>query len=284
MATLEEFYQSVRESGSYHTPAENGYKMAKAGLWATLRFYTGALGAVIRHGNKLLKVDKFTNSTLGELSWMMINGAERMGASVNFTGFERLRPLEGAPVVFVANHMSLVETMLLPAGIFAQGKMIIVAKRSLTRYPAFGRILAASQPILLDRVNPRQDLTDVLKLGAKALEEGLSVLLFPQGTRMASFDPSKFNSLGAKLAMRAKVPLVPIACKTDFSKPGRWLRDFGPIDPSLPIRFEAGPVLDTAKLKQRELQEASIEHIVRCLKRWNMPVDAKYELKDAENG
>jgi len=43
----------------------------------------------------------------------------------------------------------------------------------------------------------------------------ISVLIFPQTTRDLRFDPNKFNTLGIKLAKRAKVPVIPVAVKTD---------------------------------------------------------------------
>lgn len=272
MATLEEFYTSIRDDGRYETDAATCRRAARAGMVAGLRFYFGALGGVIVTGNRRLRRKHFSPDTLGELSWTLLHGAEKLGAKVSFAGFENLAELEERPAVIVANHMSLIETMVLPAGVFAHGRMIIVAKRSLTRYPAFGKILTASKPILLDRKNPRQDLAEVLKQGEASLAAGTSVLLFPQGTRMDVFNPARFNSLGAKLAIRAKVPLIPVACKTDFARPGRLMRDFGPIDPSLPVKFEAGKPLDAAALGQRQVQEQSVGHIVGCLRKWDMPV------------
>jgi len=272
MAEIDDFFRTIRETGGYTTPA--GLLPARpprGHFWSAWRFYFSGLGGVIAEGVRTLRAGRFTTETLGRLSWRLMHAAERMGTAVTFEGFESMRGLERQPAVIVANHMSLAETMMLPAGVFANGPMITVAKRSLTRYPAFGRILEASRPILVDRRNPRQDLVDVLDQGLQRLAEGCSVLLFPQGTRMPVFDPARFNSLGAKLARRAGVPLIPVACKTDFARPGRFLRDFGPIDPARPIRFAAGPRLDSAR-PQRELQEACVGHILRCLKQWNMPV------------
>jgi 1-acyl-sn-glycerol-3-phosphate acyltransferase len=267
-----DFYQTLKTTGAYATPAGRlPARTARAGFRAGVQFYVGALGGVIVQGVRTLRAKRFSTETLGQLSWRLIHSAEQMGTLVTFEGFESMRGIDRQPAVIVANHMSLVETMLLPAGVFANGPMIIVAKRSLTRYPAFGRILEASRAILVDRRNPRQDLADVLEQGVRRLKEGCSVLLFPQGTRLPVFDPGRFNSLGVKLAKRAGVPLIPVACKTDFARPGRFLRDFGPIDPARPIRFTAGPRLDISR-PQRELQEACVGHILRCLKQWNMPV------------
>lgn len=68
----------------------------------------------------------------------------------------------------------------------------------------------------------------------------ISVLIFPQTTRELFFDPKKFNTLGIKLAKRAKVPVIPIAVKTDACGMGRWAMDFGRIDPSKPVRVSFG--------------------------------------------
>ena len=272
MADIDDFYRSIRETGGYTTPPGRlPARPPRGGFWSAWCFYVGGLGGVIAEGMRTLHAGRFSPETLGRLSWRLMHAAERMGTAVTFEGFETMRGLDRQPAVIVANHMSLAETMMLPVGVFANGPMIIVAKRSLSRYPAFGRILVASRPILVDRRNPRQDLVDVLDQGLQRLGEGCSVLLFPQGTRLAVFDPARFNSLGAKLARLAGVPLIPVACKTDFARPGRLLRDFGPVDPTRPIRFAAGPRLDGAR-PQRELQEACVGHILRCLKQWNMPV------------
>lgn len=272
MSGIHDFYQSIRETGAYASPPGSlRDPPLRGGIWAGMRFYFGGIGGVIAQGNRAIRDRSFSMETLGQLSWHLVHCAETMGTPVSFEGFESMRMIDKQPAVIVANHMSMVETMLLPAGVFANGPMVIVAKRSLTKYPGFGRILEASRPIFVDRTNPRQDLADVLEQGVRRLKEGSSVLLFPQGTRLTVFDPRRFNSLGAKLAKRAGVPLIPVACKTDFSKPGRRFRDLGPVDPALPIRFAAGPILDSAR-PQRELQEACTGHIIRFLKQWNMPV------------
>ena len=53
-------------------------------------------------------------------------------------------------------------------------------------------------------------------------------------------DPKKFNALGIKLAKQDKVPVFPVAVKTDFWGMGRWFKDSGRIDPSKPVRVSFG--------------------------------------------
>lgn len=69
-----------------------------------------------------------------------------------------------------------------------------------------------------------------------SLQRNVSVLVFPQTTRGLRFDPDKFNTLGIKLARRAKVPVIPVAVKADAWGVGRWVRDIGRIDPSKLVR------------------------------------------------
>ncbi len=270
--TLDEFHMQLRAQGSYRTPPEHlPARQTRAGAWAAWRFYTGGLCRIVARGLFELRHGGFLAARVfASLAYVLLRTAEKLGTLVTFDGFAPLMA-RGGPCVFVANHMSLVETIVLPAGLTAFGPLSIVAKRSLTRYPGFGRILLASHPIVVSRRNPRQDLTQVLTQGGERLRQGYSVLLFPQSTRSDAFDARRFNSLGIKLAKRAGVPLIPVAVKTDFARTGRWLRDFGPVDPSRPIRFAAGPPLSGDE-PQRDLQARCTGFIARQLKIWGLPV------------
>ncbi|MDD5704442.1 MAG: lysophospholipid acyltransferase family protein [Kiritimatiellae bacterium] len=272
--TVTELHATLRLHGAYQTPAgQLPERQARPGAWAAWRFYVGGLGGVVVQGLRSMRGGSFDDLTFAELAYRLLRAAERLGTLVSFEGFAEVNAHRG-PIVYTGNHMSLVETIVLPAGLLAFGPLTIVARRSLTRYPGFGRALCASHPILVTRANPRQDLADVLSQGAERLAQGYSVLLFPQGTRSECFDPRRFNSLGIKLARRAGVPLVPLAVKTDFARVGSWLRDFGPVDPSRPIRFAAGPLLDAAA-PQRDVHAACTAFISARLRNWGLPVADK---------
>ena len=270
--SIGEFHDILRRTGAYESPPDAVRRPPLGSFRAWWRFYAVGLGGLIRNGSRHVRAHSFQQRHFAILSHRMVANAEATGATVQFEGFLHLSALGGRPAVIVANHMSLVETMILPGGLFAFNDVSVVAKRSLTRYPGFGPILASVRPILLDRKNPRQDLADVLEQGAELLKDGLSVLLFPQGHRSAVFDPKLFNSLGAKLARKAGAPLVPVACKTDFARQGFGpFKDVGPVDPSKPIRFACGPAIDPS-VPQREMQDLCVEHISSTLRAWGMPV------------
>jgi 1-acyl-sn-glycerol-3-phosphate acyltransferase len=275
MLTIGDFHEQVL-SGHYASPADHlPARPQRQGVRSWWRFYAG-LARTVAKGLRTVRSGTFSLKLFSELAYDMVRVVEKTGANVTFEGFDALVPCRGKPFVIVANHMSLIETMLLPAGVFAANDMTVVAKRSLTRYPGFGKVLASCHPILLDRKNARKDLADTLEQGTALLKGGTSILLFPQGHRAAVFDPRRFNSLGAKLAARAGAPLVPVACKTDFARPGWPLRDFGPVDPQRAVKFACGPVLDPA-LPQRDLQEACIAHISAKLAEWGMDVATEHQ-------
>lgn len=98
------------------------------------------------------------------------------------------------------------------------------------------------------------------------------MLLFPQATRQAAFVPAQFNSLGEKLSRDAGVPLMPIVVQTDFAAIGRWVKDFGPVNPRRPIRFRAGLLLSPG-LPRAERHQAAVAFIGATIREWELPVE-----------
>jgi len=172
----------------------------------------------------------------------LLRALERVGVRFEITGIEHLRQLK-EPCVIIANHMSLLETVILPCIVQPVMDVTFIVKQSLLEYPIFCHILRSRDPIAVTRTHPRQDLKTVMGEGVDRLERGISVIVFPQTTRTRSFDPSQFNSIGVKLAKKAGVPVVPLALLSDAWENGKYLKDFGKIDPSRQVRFAFGEPL-----------------------------------------
>lgn len=200
----------------------------------------------------------------------MLRAAEACGAKCTVTGLEHVASLRG-PAVFVANHMSMLDTFILPPFILTFRPVSMVVKTSLLRYPMFGPVLARTQPISLRRENPREDLEIVLREGARLLAAGRSLCLFPQSTRSAMFSPRDFNSLGAKIASRAGVPIVPVALQTDFQQIGRLVKDIGHLDRSKPVRIEFGSPVEAAG-NGRDAHNRVLAFILERLRAWNVSI------------
>ena len=192
---------------------------------------------------------------------------EDLGCPIHIEGLDILAELK-SPCVFVANHMSTLETFVLPGIIRPFRPVTFVVKRSLVDMPLFGPVMRSRDPIVLDRKNPREDLTVVLTEGVKRLNAGISVIIFPQSTRMAEFDPQKFNSIGEKLAKKANVPLIPIALKTDAWTAGKHIKEIGPIKAGLPIHFRFGAPKHVEG-NSKDLHHAICNFILSALAEWS---------------
>lgn len=193
-----------------------------------------------------------------------------MGAVFEVTGIEHLRTLEG-PCVFIGNHMSTLETFALPAIIRPFTPVTFVVKQGLVEYPVFRHIMRSRDPVIVGRTNPRDDLKAVLEGGEARIKKGISIVIFPQQpkgtTRSVEFDPSAFNTMGIKLAKRAGVPVVPFAVKTDAWRNGRYLTDFGRIDPSKDVHISFGRPLHVTERGAKEHQ-AVVDFIMDRLAAW----------------
>lgn len=207
----------------------------------TARLYSNLIKKIILSAIKTGK-GKYSYKELVLDGQKILEMLRDFGCKVTIKGRENLKELK-SPCVFIANHMSTLETLVLPAVIGEDLKVTFVVKSSLLRYPFFGKILQSLRPIPVSRKNPREDLKIVLEEGYKRINEGFSVIVFPQSTRELIFDPSRFNTLGIKLAKKAGVPAVPIALRTDAWGIGKIIKDFGKIDPSKPICFFIGKPL-----------------------------------------
>lgn len=201
-----------------------------------------------------------------ESSLKVLRRLERAGIRVDISGVENLEHLPG-PVVFVGNHMSMMETMVLPLIIQPLVPVTYVIKQSLLEYPVFKYVMRSRNPIAVTRVNPRQDLKIVLEEGGDRLGKGISVIVFPQTTRSHSFDRQQMSSIGVKLAKKAGVPVVPIALRTDCWKNGRLLKDCGRLDPSRAAYFKIGSPLVVEGKGDAE-QDAICDFIEKALREW----------------
>lgn len=210
----------------------------------------------------LYKTPEWCGSSLATL-----RALEQVGVDVEITGTGAFRAVEG-PCVFVANHMSALETFVLPTIISQFKDSTFVVKQSLVDYPVFKHVMRSRDPITVGRSNPRDDLKAVLEGGAERLKAGRSIVIFPQTTRTPVFDPGSFNTIGVKLAKKAGVPVVPIALKTDAWGNGRILKDYGRIIPSRRVHFAFGKPLLIRDRGNEEHAEI-IEFISGKLKEWS---------------
>lgn len=208
-----------------------------------------------------------------ESSRAICSALESVGVRLKIENVSLLAKLD-APCVFVGNHMSTLETFVLPSIIQPHRPVTFVVKRSLVEYPVFKHVLIARDPVVVERQNPRDDYKTVMEEGGRRLEKGISIVVFPQSTREPAFDPQKFNSMGVKLAKRAGVQVVPFALQTDAWGNGKLLKDFGKIDPKKTVHFHFHEPLTVTGAGKDEHAHI-VEFIQGKLEQWNRERDNK---------
>jgi 1-acyl-sn-glycerol-3-phosphate acyltransferase len=133
----------------------------------------------------------------------MILGVAR--AKVKLMGLELLEPR--GPYVFVSNHLSMFDIWVLLAYLPFQFRF--VAKASLFKWPFLGWHLRRSGNIPIVRESRSQAL-QFLDAGSEKIRSGISIVVFPEGSRTWGETVGPFKRGSFALAQRAGVPIVPV--------------------------------------------------------------------------
>ncbi|MBF0271444.1 MAG: 1-acyl-sn-glycerol-3-phosphate acyltransferase [Magnetococcales bacterium] len=169
-------------------------------------------------------------------------------------GLENLPP---PPYVILSKHQSAWETLAFVSLFYP---CVQVLKQSLTWIPVFGWALQATGQISIDRSRGVAALHRLHEQGIHQLEQGVAVLIFPEGTRSAPGVAGKYHPGGVSLALAAGAPIVPVAHNAGSFWPRRsFLKKAGE------IRVRIGTPIATAGLSRADRKalvarvEATIE-------------------------
>ena len=127
------------------------------------------------------------------------------GVTVDVVGLERLTP--GATYVFVSNHQSIYDIPILFWSLPFQ--LRIIAKASLGQFPFLGWHLRRTGHMLVNRARP--DRKAIFGWGERLIAQGLSLIVFPEGTRSRDGRVARFKGGSFSLALEAGLPVVPIS-------------------------------------------------------------------------
>lgn len=262
----EDFIRNLRQQHCYRTdptrlPSPIQALPGARSLLYHARIWRAVLSASLAAARNTYDRNRWTYDSL-----TMLRIVESCGGVITVEGLQNIAQ-NSRPVVFISNHMSTVETFLLPVILLPFRDIAFVIKESLLRYPFFGRVMRSVGHVAVTRKDPKEDLRRVLRDGRAQLERGRSVIVFPQATRSVEFTPSDFNTLGIKLAKEGNVPIVPTALKTDFLQNGRVFKDMGPIDPRRKLHFRFGEQR-TVEGKGRIEHERVVRFIAESLAEW----------------
>jgi len=180
-----------------------------------------------------------------------------LGIRWSISGRENI-PTE--PSIIMAKHQSAWETMALQ--LFFPPHVYVV-KRELLRIPFFGWGLAMMSPIAIDRESGVRSIKQTLQQGRERLAQGFSVVIFPEGTRVAPGVRGKYQVGGAWLACKTGAPVVPVA----HNAGELWGKNALVRYPGV-VRMIIGAPIESRSVEPEELNrrvEAWIEGQMRCI-------------------
>ena len=122
---------------------------------------------------------------------------------------EGLEDIRGkGPFIFMSNHQGSYDIFVLLGHLPFQFKWLV--KKELFSIPFFGWAMAAAGYISIDRQGTRETV-EAMNQAAQRIREGMSVVIFPEGSRSPDGSIQPFKKGGFTLAMKSKVPIIPIS-------------------------------------------------------------------------
>jgi 1-acyl-sn-glycerol-3-phosphate acyltransferase len=177
-------------------------------------------------------------------------GVSIAGCSVTIRGRENLQRVPVA--VYACNHTSYMDTPVIFSSLPFQFR--ILAKRELWPIPFVGWWLNRSGQIPIDTANTHATLSSLGK-GVKALRGGMPLFVFPEGGRTPDGELQPFLSGAAYLAIRAQVPLVPLALEGVYDLLPIHTRHFFPG----PLTLSVGEPIQTKGMTARQTDELNAQ-------------------------
>ena len=176
------------------------------------------------------------------------------GVQWRIQGMEHI-PLTGVAPVILAKHQSTYETFLLPA--IMPRPIAYVYKRELNWVPFFGWAIAQLDMVHIDRSLRSRAFQKVVQEGTRIMHSGVSVIMFPEGTRIPRGQVGSYKTGGTRLATSAGSKIIPIAVSSAKCWPRKGFIKY----PGL-VQVSIGPVIESQGRTADELMaqvEAWIE-------------------------
>ncbi|MCX8118863.1 MAG: 1-acyl-sn-glycerol-3-phosphate acyltransferase [Desulfobacterota bacterium] len=165
------------------------------------------------------------------------------GVKVRVEGLERIKG--SGPFIFMANHQGSYDIFALLGYLPFHFKWL--AKKELFSIPFLGWTMNAAGYISLDRQGTRETV-EAMNQAAQKIREGMSVVIFPEGSRSPDGSIQPFKKGGFTLALKARVPIVPIsiAGSREIMPKEKWAASPGE------IRIRVGEPIETESYSTRD--------------------------------
>ncbi len=177
--------------------------------------------------------------------------------NVNVKGAKNI--IKDQTYIIMCNHQSAWETFFLQT-LFSP--LSTVLKEELMRIPLFGWALRFLKPIAIDRDQKFKSLKKLISQGKNRLEEGISVLIFPEGTFYSKVVPGEYLKGSAALASSTRYPILPIVHNSgEHWPPDKLLKIPGT------IQIVIGPVIHSENNSIDKIQKKAVSWINEAVKK-----------------
>ena len=173
---------NIENTNIYHTDANHPRAFLDKISMGTSAYFAVRFIAQLIGSRRLALRDNYDTAMWAQRSMNIFKLVEACGGRFHIQGLENI-VLTHEPVVFISNHMGMLETMIFPGLIASRREVTFVVKDSLVKHPLFGPVMRARHPITVGRKDPMADFKKVMTDGVTKLQEGTSVVVFPQSQR-----------------------------------------------------------------------------------------------------
>jgi len=237
-----------------------GRTLAVAGRWGygLYALATAALGVLPLWSMAVIVPSRRAMTAATRLAvrvWLLATGCR-----LRVRGLEHLQEVSPGPLVFVANHASYLDPLLVIAAL--PRDYAFVVKREAMGWPVLGPIIRRLEPVPVERLDPKESAASAERL-RQVLERQRSLFFFPEGTFAQTAGLLPFRLGAFKLAAETGRPIVPVA----LVGTRRWLPNGVLLRRTdLELVVEAPLVAPTSALPDLvRLREESAERIARLV-------------------
>lgn len=163
---------------------------------------------ILAKGGNTIECDRIVYQTAVKWAKSLV---KLTGSSVKVTGAEHV-PVE-EPAVFVCNHQGYFDIPLLLG--FIDKPKAFIAKKETAAIPLISTWMTQMNCVFLDRSDIHQSLKTINK-AADYLQEGYSMVIFPEGTRSKKDAMNEFRAGSMKLAIKTEKPIIPVTIKHSY--------------------------------------------------------------------
>jgi 1-acyl-sn-glycerol-3-phosphate acyltransferase len=164
---------------------------------------------------------------------LCIGGARvLLGIRTRVTGMDNLPLGQKSPAILLLKHQSTFETFLMPT--LMPHPLAYVFKKELLHVPFFGWAIGRLDMIHIDRTQGSRAFAKVVAQGKELLAQGIWIIMFPEGTRIARGQAGTYKTGGTRLAVETGAPVIPIAVTSAKCWPPRaFIKRPGVVDVSI---------------------------------------------------